>query len=451
MASRNALGFATILGSVLLLAGCQEDGGFISTSGKALKPLGPEITKLMTEKGMRKEDPILVRVFKEDSKLEVWKRDKSGEYALLKDYKICAWGGTLGPKIQQGDKQSPEGFYSVKPWQMNPNSSYHLSYDIGFPNAFDKAWGRTGGDIMVHGACSSAGCFAMTDEQVEEIYGLAREAFAGGQPAFQVQSFPFRMTAKNMAAHRSNPNMAFWKNLKEGYDHFEVTKLEPKVDFCEKRYVFNAQPKDTLSTTFNAANACPTYEVPQHIALAVAAKQKADEEELRTVVASLDQAESARIDLELQKKLEAARPKQEGNAFASLFSNGQPAPAASAAPSPAFAMTPISVPLPKPSPLRETSAPVVVAAAKPEPDMVSRIFGFGASEPPAQGQPQPVPASTTVLAPPPPVTPPPAMIAAPVPAAKPVQTAAAAKPAEPMALTPKPEKSFWERWNPFGS
>ena len=123
---------------------------------------------------------------------------------------------------------------------MNPNSNFYLSFDTGYPNAYDRAHGYRGSFLMVHGACSSRGCFSMTDEQIAEIYAVGREAFAGGQRSFQFQSFPFRMTAENMAKHRNDPNIAFWRMLKEGSDHFEVTRREPKVAVCGRRYVFNA-------------------------------------------------------------------------------------------------------------------------------------------------------------------------------------------------------------------
>ena len=123
---------------------------------------------------------------------------------------------------------------------MNPQSQYYLSFNTGYPNAFDKALGRTGSELMVHGDCSSRGCYAMTDEQIAEIYSLGRKSFFGGQRAFQLQAYPFKMTAVNMAKHRNNPNMPFWKMIKQGRDHFEVTRHEPKVDFCEKKYVFDA-------------------------------------------------------------------------------------------------------------------------------------------------------------------------------------------------------------------
>ena len=195
---------------------------------------------------MAKDSPILVRIFKEESELEVWKQDRTGRYALLKTYPICRWSGELGPKINEGDRQAPEGFYTITPGQMNPNSQYYLAFNLGYPNAYDRAHGRTGANLMVHGDCSSRGCYAMTDEQISEIFALGREAFFGGQRAFQVQAYPFRMTPENMAKHRNNPHMAFWKMLKHGNDHFEVTRLEPKVDVCEKHYVFDAQSRRRL-------------------------------------------------------------------------------------------------------------------------------------------------------------------------------------------------------------
>jgi murein L,D-transpeptidase YafK len=230
-------------------------------------------------KNMDKDSPILVRLFKEESELEVWKKDRTGHFALLKTYPICRWSGELGPKIKEGDRQAPEGFYTITPGQMNPNSAYYLSFDLGYPNAFDRSYGRTGSQLMVHGDCSSRGCYSMTDEQIAEIYALGRDAFFGGQRAFQVQAYPFRMTAKNFARHRNNPNMAFWKMLKQGNDHFEVSHLEPKVNVCEKRYVFDAQnPSDpSKPLSFNASAKCPAFEVPDEIASAAKEKDRKDE------------------------------------------------------------------------------------------------------------------------------------------------------------------------------
>jgi murein L,D-transpeptidase YafK len=230
---------------------------------------------------MDKGSPILMRIFKEEAEAEIWKQTRNGDFALLKTYPICRWSGELGPKVKEGDRQAPEGFYTITPGQMNPNSNYYLAFNTGFPNSFDRAWGRTGAHLMVHGDCSSRGCYAMTDEQMVEIYALARESFFGGQRSFQLQAYPFRMTAKNIARHRNSPHLAFWKNLKQGYDHFEVTKQEPKVDVCERRYVFNASSSDNASRplAFSPAGKCPAYEVPPEIAQLVAEKQTKDQAE----------------------------------------------------------------------------------------------------------------------------------------------------------------------------
>ena len=233
------------------------------------------------------ESPILVRLFKQEAELEVWKQDRTGRFALLKTYPICRWSGDLGPKVREGDRQAPEGFYAITPGQMNPQSAYYLSFNTGYPNAYDRSLGHTGSELMVHGDCSSRGCYAMTDEQIAEIYSLGRESFFGGQKAFQFQAYPFKMTPVNLAKHRNNPNMPFWKMIKEGYDHFEVTRQEPKVDFCEKKYVFDAvkAPDAKRDPVFDASAKCPAYVIPDEIADAVREKQQQDETEFAKLVA----------------------------------------------------------------------------------------------------------------------------------------------------------------------
>ena len=205
---------------------------------KHLAPIPAETLALMAARNTTPGAPILMRLYKKESEIEVWKQARDGRYVLLKSFPICRWSGQLGPKTRMGDRQAPEGFYTVAPRQMNPNSAYHLSFNLGYPNAYDRAHGATGSHLMVHGACSSAGCYAMTDVAVQEIFALAREAFAGGQQAFQFQAYPFRMTAQNMARYRSDPNMPFWRQLKEGSDRFEATGLEPRVAVADARYVF---------------------------------------------------------------------------------------------------------------------------------------------------------------------------------------------------------------------
>ena len=275
------------LAASIVLAGCDTDQVSLATNAKANQPVPPKLVAAMGEKDMDLQSPILIRLFKQEAELEIWKQTRSGQFALLKTYPICRWSGDLGPKVREGDRQAPEGFYSINPSQMNPQSAYYLSFNTGFPNAFDKALGRTGSQLMVHGDCSSRGCYAMTDEQIAEIYSLGRESFFGGQKAFQFQAYPFRMTPVNMAKHRNNPNMAFWKMIKEGYDHFEVTRQEPKVDFCEKKYVFDAAraPDAKRDPVFDASAKCPAYVIPEEIASAVREKQQRDEAEYAKLVA----------------------------------------------------------------------------------------------------------------------------------------------------------------------
>jgi murein L,D-transpeptidase YafK len=223
-----------------VVAGALLAGQNALAAPKHAVPIPEATVALMEAKGVSPAAPILIRAFKKEAELEVWKRREDGRFVHLKTFPICRWSGQLGPKTTQGDRQVPEGFYAVTPGQLNPNSSYHLSFDIGFPNAFDRARGGSGAFLMVHGACSSSGCFAMTDQGVSEIYAIVREAFAGGQQAFQFQSFPFRMTAENLAKHRSDQHIDFWRQLKEGSDRFEATREEPVVGVSFGRYVFEA-------------------------------------------------------------------------------------------------------------------------------------------------------------------------------------------------------------------
>lgn len=210
--------------------------GGVST--RSLTPVPAQTLSLMQTKGMSQTDPIVIRAYKKEAEMEVWKRTNTGHYALLKTFPICRWSGQLGPKTKQGDRQAPEGFYTITPGQLNPNSSYFLSFDVGYPNAVDRAKGGTGNHIMVHGTCSSSGCFAMTDASMGEVYALTRDALSGGQRGVQFQSYPFRMTAQNVAKFRNDPNAPFWKNLKEGSDYFETLREEPRVAACGTRYAF---------------------------------------------------------------------------------------------------------------------------------------------------------------------------------------------------------------------
>ncbi len=181
-------------------------------------------------------DPVLLRIFKQEAILEVWMRSDEA-YKHVKDYAICAYSGGLGPKLAEGDGQSPEGFYAIRKKQLNPNSKFHLAFNLGYPNKYDRAHERTGSSLMVHGNCISIGCYAMTDEKIEEIYALVESALHQGQKKVWVHIFPFRMTESNMAQYADNEWYDFWENLKEGYDYFEAEALPPQIKVENKRYI----------------------------------------------------------------------------------------------------------------------------------------------------------------------------------------------------------------------
>ncbi len=205
----------------------------------AVKKHSERLTKEFASKSLSLGSPIFMRIIKDKSDLELWVQ-KGDNFKLFKTYKICYYSGEPGPKKQLGDGQSPEGFYYVRAGQMNPWSNFHLSFNMGYPNIYDRAHGYTGNYLMVHGDCVSIGCYAMTDEVIEEIWTIMNKAFNGGQPFFRIHSFPFHMTSSNLAKHKSSPHYAFWKNLKTGYDLFETNKTPPNVEVVNKEYVFDA-------------------------------------------------------------------------------------------------------------------------------------------------------------------------------------------------------------------
>lgn len=181
--------------------------------------------------------PIFIRIFKKEFELEFWMK-RGATFQKFATYPICRWSGGLGPKFQTGDKQAPEGFYTVDAAALNPNSRWYRSFNLGFPNLFDKAHGRTGSFIMVHGGCGSVGCYAMTNPQIDEIWKLVTAALNGGQKRFQVQVFPFRMTDDALAPYAAHEALPFWKSLKHGHDLFEQSSVPPRVSVCNGQYAF---------------------------------------------------------------------------------------------------------------------------------------------------------------------------------------------------------------------
>ena len=196
--------------------------------------------------GVKRGAPVYIRIFKLESELELWV-EKNGRFARFATYPICVWSGRLGPKLREGDRQAPEGFYTVDAEQLNPNSRMHRSFSLGFPNVFDRAHGRTGSFLMVHGGCASIGCFAVTDPAVDEIWRMVTAALEAGQARFPVHVFPFRMTERALNFRKGYRWHRFWSDLKKGYDLFEPSRIPPAVSVCNGRYVFEPGTIETAN------------------------------------------------------------------------------------------------------------------------------------------------------------------------------------------------------------
>jgi murein L,D-transpeptidase YafK len=244
------LGWGITGATKLAVSGHAAAPGVAEAHGKqAPDPRPPEIfdaealARRLATKGMAIGNPIMVRIFKLESELEVWMSTGRG-FELLAVYPICSWSGTLGPKLAEGDKQSPEGLYAIGARQLHRTGRWRRSLNVGFPNTLDRALGRTGSYVLVHGGCTSTGCYAMTNPVMEEIFRLSEAALAQGQKRIQVHAFPFRMTPENLAAHAHSEWSGFWSNLKEAYDIFERTRVPPSVSICNNRYVVGENDDD---------------------------------------------------------------------------------------------------------------------------------------------------------------------------------------------------------------
>ena len=238
--------FILLMLSMIMATGCRKPAEPTPPTDDVVveEPVVDDVESDVNDQPLPLGEHIFVRIFKEEQVLELWTRGDAEQFRLVRRYPICKFSGHLGPKLRQGDRQSPEGFYEVMRGQMNPNSRYHLAFNIGYPNAFDRAHERTGSAIMVHGRCVSVGCYAMTDPVIEELYGAATAAFEEGQASFRVHVFPFRMTDAKMTKHRDSEWYPFWQNLKEGYDVFESEGVPPSVTVHERLYVFEKSDDD---------------------------------------------------------------------------------------------------------------------------------------------------------------------------------------------------------------
>jgi murein L,D-transpeptidase YafK len=200
--------------------------------------------------------PVLVRIFKLEFELELWMQ-RGDRFHLFATYPVCRWSGALGPKLREGDWQAPEGFYTVDMKALNPHSRWHRAFNLGFPNSLDQAHGRTGSYLMVHGGCSSIGCYAMTDPVIDEVWRLVSAALKRGQRRFHVHIFPFRLTEENLANRAGRPWAGFWRDLKPGYDLLETTRLPPRISICQGRYVVSPGLPGPADAATAIDSACP--------------------------------------------------------------------------------------------------------------------------------------------------------------------------------------------------
>ena len=201
----------------------------------------------MAAAGVQPGMPIHLRIYKLESEIELWVQ-KGGRFERFATYPICMWSGRLGPKLTEGDRQAPEGYYTVDKDALTPNSVEHLSVNLGFPNVYDRSKGRTGSFLMVHGGCASIGCYAVTDGVVDELWAFVTAALDNGQARIPVHAFPFRMTDKNLRLRSGDKWAPFWANLKAGHDLFDRDGVPPKVSVCEDRYVFEQGSQGTVDS-----------------------------------------------------------------------------------------------------------------------------------------------------------------------------------------------------------
>jgi murein L,D-transpeptidase YafK len=239
--------FALIASPGLAQAEATTDG---PVSPPATETAPATLEAELAQAGFKLGTPAFVRIFKEDSRLEIWLW-RNGRFDLYRGYNICKWSGVLGPKLYEGDRQSPEGVYYITGGDLIVNARWHRAMNVGYPNARDQALGLTGGGILIHGRCSSIGCFAMTDDEVEEIYGIVEAALEDGQPRVPVHVFPFPLTQQKLAEHEASEWSDFWRELKPGYDLFLRDGLPPRTFVCNGQYAFQSRRAPVVSLASN--------------------------------------------------------------------------------------------------------------------------------------------------------------------------------------------------------
>ena len=202
------------------------------------------LTEQFAAKGLKLGSPIFLRVYKKTSKMELWVA-QGPRYALFKTYRICRWSGGLGPKMYEGDRQSPEGLYHITAEDLIVNARWHRAMNINYPNRFDVVNGRGGSGILIHGKCGSVGCFAIEDANVEEVYTAVDAALRAGQASVPVLALPFSFAQHAPAVEDTLRLNEFWADLRRADLLFNRDHIPPSAWVCDGRYFFSDRRGDS--------------------------------------------------------------------------------------------------------------------------------------------------------------------------------------------------------------
>jgi murein L,D-transpeptidase YafK len=223
--------------------------------------LTSSVAAAFAEKHLRFGAPVFLRVYKQSSEVELWVQ-QGPRYALFKTYSICRWSGGLGPKMVQGDRQAPEGLYHITAPDLVVNRRWHRAMRLNYPNAFDVVNGRTGYGIYIHGKCRSVGCFAINDDNVEEVYEIVRAALSNGQVRIPVLSLPFRFSSINSLVNEPFVFGEFWRELRRADFLFNRDRLPPSASLCDGNYYFSGRRGDWRGRYVRLPRGCRPLEKP---------------------------------------------------------------------------------------------------------------------------------------------------------------------------------------------
>ncbi len=320
-----------------------------NSTARAVQPLKDSLVHALADIGSSPGAPMMIRIFKQSSEFEVWKATTAtGEFKLLKTYKICAWSGVLGPKITEGDMQAPEGFYMITPALMNPNSNYYLAFNTGFPNKFDTAWGRTGANLMVHGDVL-VGRLLLDDGRIGErdlragARNLRRRQFCHPDADLPVPDD----AAQSRAGRTTIPTCRSGWTSRKATTASSSARRRPRWDVCDKKYVFDLSSPD--GSALDATGACPARS-NDPLAAQLATREAANATAYGTEVAQLE-TQDAKLAADKQNAAatlaaEKSRGQSIGGFFSGIFGGGNAQGTAPASPPDTTIVAPTPFPEP---------------------------------------------------------------------------------------------------------